>query len=47
MRRLDCKPVSIEITYGLERLAMYLQDVESIWDLSWNADRKYGEFGFP
>lgn len=44
---LDCKPVSIEITYGLERLAMYLQDVESIWDLSWNADRKYGDIWLP
>jgi glycyl-tRNA synthetase alpha chain len=32
---LDCKPVSGEITYGLERLAMYLQGVESIFDLVW------------
>ena len=40
---LDCKPVSIEITYGLERLAMYLQNVESIWDLSWNKKTKYGD----
>ena len=40
---LDCKPVSIEITYGLERLAMYLQNVESIWDLSWNTKNKYGD----
>ena len=37
---IECKPGSIEITYGLERLAMYLQDVESIWDLSWNSDRR-------
>ena len=32
---LDCKPVSGEITYGLERIAMYLQGVASIFDLSW------------
>ena len=44
---LDCKPVSIEITYGLERLAMYLQNVESIWDLSWNTRYKYGDIWLP
>lgn len=32
---LDCKPVTGEITYGLERIAMYLQAVESIYDLVW------------
>ncbi|CAA6822341.1 MAG: Glycyl-tRNA synthetase alpha chain (EC [uncultured Thiotrichaceae bacterium] len=32
---LECKPVSGEITYGLERLAMYLQGVKSIYDLVW------------
>jgi glycyl-tRNA synthetase alpha chain len=32
---LDCRPVSGEITYGLERLAMYLQGVESVFDLTW------------
>jgi glycyl-tRNA synthetase alpha chain len=32
---LECKPVSGEITYGLERLAMYLQDVKSVYDLVW------------
>jgi glycyl-tRNA synthetase alpha chain len=32
---LDCRPVSGEITYGLERLAMYLQRVESIFDVVW------------
>ena len=32
---LDCRPVSGEITYGLERLAMYLQQVESIFDITW------------
>jgi len=44
---LDCRPVSIEITYGLERLAMYLQDVESIWDLQWNASHRYGDIWLP
>jgi len=32
---LDCKPVTGEITYGLERLAMYLQDVDNVFDLTW------------
>ena len=32
---LECKPVTGEITYGLERIAMYLQGVESIYDLVW------------
>ncbi len=34
---LDCNPVMGEITYGLERLAMYLQKVESVYDLVWTA----------
>jgi glycyl-tRNA synthetase alpha chain len=40
---LDCKPVSIEITYGLERLSMYLQGVDSIFDLRWNETLTYGD----
>ncbi len=32
----DCRPVSGEITYGLERIAMFLQGVESVFDLVWN-----------
>ncbi len=32
---LDCRPVAGEITYGLERIAMYLQDVDSVYDLVW------------
>ncbi|MBL8243960.1 MAG: glycine--tRNA ligase subunit alpha [Rhodanobacteraceae bacterium] len=32
---IECKPVSGEITYGLERLAMYLQNVENVYDLTW------------
>lgn len=31
-----CEPVAVEITYGLERLAMYIQGVESIFDIKWN-----------
>jgi glycyl-tRNA synthetase alpha chain len=38
---LDCRPVTGEITYGLERLAMYLQGVESIFDIVWTE----GPFG--
>ncbi|KOR31416.1 glycyl-tRNA synthetase [Achromatium sp. WMS2] len=33
---LDCQPVTGEITYGLERIAMYLQGVESVYDLVWS-----------
>jgi glycyl-tRNA synthetase alpha chain len=40
---LDCKPVSVEITYGLERLTMYLQDVDSIFDIQWNDTLTYGD----
>ena len=32
---IDCKPILGEITYGLERLAMYLQGVENVYDLIW------------
>ncbi|MES9902985.1 MAG: glycine--tRNA ligase subunit alpha [Sedimenticola sp.] len=32
---LDCRPITGEITYGIERLAMYIQNVESIFDLVW------------
>ena len=40
---IDCRPVSIEITYGLERLAMYLQDVETITKIQWNNQVNYGD----
>ena len=40
---VDCNPIPIEITYGLERIAMFLQDKESIWDLQWNKDLKYSD----
>lgn len=38
---IDCKPVTGEITYGLERLAMYLQGVESVFDLIWTKGLTY------
>ncbi len=37
---IDCDPVSLELTYGLERLAMYVQGVESIFDLDWDGIAK-------
>ena len=40
---LACKPVLGEITYGLERLAMYLQDKESVYDLVWTSGVSYGD----
>lgn len=39
----ELKPVTVEITYGLERIAMYLQGVNSVYDLAWNEHTKYGE----
>ena len=38
---INLKPIPVEITYGLERIAMYLQDVESVFDLYWTKDVKY------
>jgi len=40
---LECFPVTGEITYGLERIAMYLQEVDSVYDLVWT----YGPDGTP
>lgn len=40
---IDCRPVAIEITYGLERLAMYLQNVDAISKIRWNENIEYGE----
>jgi glycyl-tRNA synthetase alpha chain len=40
---LECKPVTGEITYGLERIAMYLQGVESVYDLVWTNGVTYGD----
>lgn len=40
---LDCRPVTGEITYGIERIAMYLQGVDSIYDLKWTDGFSYGD----
>ena len=40
---LEIKPVALELTYGLERIAMYLQNVNSVYDVMWNKELKYGE----
>ena len=40
---LACKPVAGELTYGLERLAMYLQGVDSVFDLVWTEGVSYGD----
>ena len=40
---LDCKPVSGEITYGIERLAMYIQNVNSVYDIEWIDGISYGD----
>ena len=40
---LSCKPISGELTYGLERLAMYLQGIDSIYDLIWTEGLTYGD----
>jgi glycyl-tRNA synthetase alpha chain len=38
----DCDPVSVELTYGLERLAMYVQGIEFVYDLAYNEQFRYG-----
>ncbi len=40
---LPCMPVSVELTYGLERLAMYLQGVDRVYDLTWVEGVSYGD----
>lgn len=40
---IDLKPISVELTYGLERIAMYLQNVDNVYDLVWNNGVKYRE----
>ena len=55
---IDCDPVAVELTYGLERLAMYIQDVNNVFELDWNgrgvkyeqvflrAEREYSKYNF-
>ncbi len=40
---LDCKPVSAEITYGLERIATYIQGLDSVYDITWVDGITYGD----
>jgi len=40
---IDCRPVTGEITYGLERIAMYLQGVDNVFDLQWTDGVTYGD----
>ncbi|MCS6875733.1 MAG: glycine--tRNA ligase subunit alpha [Aquificaceae bacterium] len=44
---LDLEEISVEITYGLERIAMYLQDVDSVFDIKWNHWLTYGDVFKP
>ncbi|MCC6867246.1 MAG: glycine--tRNA ligase subunit alpha [Burkholderiales bacterium] len=43
---LDCNPITGEITYGLERMSMYLQNVESVYDLRYTETMSYGDVFF-
>jgi len=40
---IDLKPISAELTYGLERIAMFLQRKESVYDIAWGGDLAYGK----
>ena len=47
MTGIECKPVSVELTYGLERLCMFVQGKDNVFDLDWNNDGvKYKEVFF-
>ncbi|MGH9378726.1 MAG: glycine--tRNA ligase subunit alpha, partial [Terriglobia bacterium] len=39
---IDLEPISVEITYGLERIAAFLQNVNNVYDVMWNDRQKYG-----
>ncbi len=43
---IDLDPVSGEITYGIERIAMYLQEVDNVFDLKWNDKLNYGDIHY-
>jgi glycyl-tRNA synthetase alpha chain len=40
---IDLDPISVELTYGLERICQFIQDASSVYDLRWSADRTYGD----
>ena len=44
MTGIDCKPISVELTYGLERICMFVQGKKNVFDIDWNDDGvKYGD----
>jgi glycyl-tRNA synthetase alpha chain len=44
---IDLDPVSVELTYGLERICAFLQNVDSVYDLRWSDGKSYGEIRLP
>ena len=40
---IDLEPISVELTYGLERIAAFLQNVEDVYKVRWNEDVTYGD----
>ena len=40
---IDLSPITVELTYGLERISMYLQNIDNVYDLQWNDTVKYGD----
>ena len=40
---IDIEPIAVELTYGLERIAMYLQKVDNVFDIRWSEDVKWGD----
>ena len=44
---IDLDPISVELTYGLERICAFLQGVESVYDLRWSDDKTYGDIRLP
>jgi len=44
MTGIDCKPISVELTYGLERICMFVQGKKNVFDIDWNSEGvKYGD----
>ena len=44
---IDLDPISVEITYGLERICAFLQNADSVYDLRWSNDKTYGDIRLP
>ena len=40
---IECHPIPVELTYGLERITMYLQEIDNVYDLKWNDELYYGD----